>query len=59
MMAFALAAPHEHFRRAVLPQRRGRGDAVAWDVDIPWRRIGATPRLGRGYSVETCRAAAA
>ena len=24
--------------------RRGRG----WDADIPWRRVAATPRLGRG-----------
>ena len=48
----------------------GRGDAavVTWifrgdgsrrrrgyDVDIPWRPIAATPRLRRGYSVETGR----
>ena len=36
-----------------LRRRRGR------DVDIPWRRVAAPPRLPRGYSVETSRAAAA
>ena len=29
--------------------RRRRG----YDVDIPWRRVAAAPRLRRGYSVET------
>ena len=33
--------------------RRGR------DVDVPWRRVAAPPRLPRGYSVETPDAAAA
>ena len=34
-------------------RRRGR------DVDIPWRRVAATPRPQRGYSVETSRGDAA
>ena len=29
------------------------------DVDIPWRPVAATPRLRRGYSVETSRGVAA
>ena len=32
--------------------RRRRG----CDVDIPWRRVAVTPRLRRGYSLETSRA---
>ena len=32
-----------------------RGDALGCDVDIPWRRVAATPRPGRGYSVEMFR----
>ena len=41
-----------YFRRADTPQT-DRGDAAGRDVDIPWRRVAATPRLRRGYSVET------
>ena len=33
-------------------RRRGR------DADIPWRRVAAAPRLGRGCSVETSRGGA-
>ena len=32
---------------------------AAFDADIPWRRVAATPRLRRGYSVETSRGDAA
>ena len=32
-----------------------RGDAATGDVDIPWRRVAAAPRLPRGYSAETSR----
>ena len=32
-----------------------RGDEC-FDVDVPWRRVAATPRLRRGNSVETSRA---
>ena len=35
-------------------RRRGGGDG-----DIPWRRVAATPRRRRGYSVETGRGDAA
>ena len=62
-----------YFRRADLP-KMGRGDAAAatWifsgdesrrrrgrDVDIQRRRVAATPRPRRGYSVETSRGDAA
>ena len=43
-----------YFRRAELSEdgsRRRRGR----DVDIQWRRVAATPRPRRGYSVETSR----
>ena len=39
-----------HFHRADLPKTR-RGD----DADIPWRRVAATTRRRRGYSVATSR----
>ena len=39
-----------HFHRADLPKTR-RGD----DADIPWRRVAATTRPRRGYSVATSR----
>ena len=52
-----------YVRRADLPLT-SRGDAATWifrghesrpcrDVDIPWRRVAATPRPRRGYSAET------
>ena len=53
-------------------RRSSRGGAAAWrcggdesrrrrghDVDIPWGRVAAPPRLRRGHSVGTSRAAAA
>ena len=48
----------ERFRRAdsfsdESRRRRGR------DVESPWRRVAATPRLGRGDSLETSRGDAA
>ena len=36
-----------------------RGDAAAGDVDIPWQRVEAPPRLPRGHSVGTSRCDAA
>ena len=41
-------------RRYFSDESRRRGD-----VNIPWRRDAAPPRLRRGYSVETSRGAAA
>ena len=44
-------------RRGVLSRRRApRGECC---VDIPWRRVAATPRPGRGHSVEMRRGDAA
>ena len=61
------------FRRADIPPMN-RGDAAAGtrifsgdesrrrrgrDADVPWPRVAAAPRLGRGYSVATSRGDAA
>ena len=65
--AAVILALYAYFRRADIPPK-SRGDAavVAWifrgeesrrrrgrDVDIPRRRVAATPRWWRGYSAET------
>ena len=44
---------HDLEQLECFPARNGSRRRRGWDVDIPWRRLAATPRLGRGHSVET------
>ena len=49
-----ISASREYFRRADSCEDGSRR-RCSRDVDIPWTRVAATPRLRRGYSVETTR----
>ena len=49
----AYAAETRRRRRRDVNIPRRRVTAAALDLDIPWRRVAATPWPGRGYSVET------
>ena len=44
-----------YFRRAEGASEDGSRRRRGCHVDIPWRRVAATPRLRRGYSAETTR----
>jgi len=46
-------------RRGASTFRSGSRRRRGCDVDIPWRRVAAPPRLRRGHSVQTSRGAAA